>query len=185
MLNAQPTSIPRFFLLKRPVSIRYFNQVWRSKEQTRRAKNGHCKCAICNNLDDKIKKAQDMSKKLAYREKMKLHRRWAQAEKDSCYARRAEARSKPDDILSLIIDGADQMKFHLPHFSRYDHDSCGMRLPCLLTGCISPAGKSYCYLGLGNLKQGSNLTIEVVFRVLMDTIETKGRLPPICYLTTP
>ena len=113
---------------------------------------------------------------------MKEHRNWVYSEKHSYYARRSAARDDPDAILSLIIDGADQIKYHLPHFGRIDHDSAGMRLPCLLTGCISHGGPTYCYLGMGNLKQGTNLTIEVMFQVLMDLIRSKGRVPPICYL---
>lgn len=56
------------------------------------------------------------------------------------------------------------------------------KIPVHLIACISHGRKTYGYTFFENIKHGNNLTIEVLFRVLLDTIKTEGRLPPTLFL---
>ena len=94
---------------------------------------------------------------------------------------RAELR--PDTYVSLIVDGADQSKHKVPH----DPDACHLleetvRQQLYAYGVLSHGRKGYTYLIPGHVKQGHDISIEVLWRVINDIKETEGKLPPILLL---
>ena len=86
-------------------------------------------------------------------------------------------------FLSLIIDGADQQAYGLPHFCAKSKTTESMhKLPLHLMGVIVHGVGNYGFTYLPNIKGGNNVTIEVLHRVLTDLKKDRGFLPPVLYL---
>lgn len=159
----------------KPVSTSYFYKIWTAAAKARKirlyANTSFTRCTICNNLTQKIKGTKDSAQRAVFREEMKQHREWAKREKEAYYATRERAINFPQTQVSLIVDGADQSKFHLPHFAINDHASCGRKLPVTIMGGLDHGRRAFVYPSCTNLRQGSNVTIEVIFRMLMHRLE--------------
>ena len=104
-------------------------------------------------------------------------------ERKSYYVRCERAVKEKHKYLSLVIDGADQSRFHLPHFRRKSHETAGgAKIGLHLMGCLAHGRASYAFTVLPHVKQGANATIHVLHRVLLDTYRREGRLPDVLYL---
>jgi hypothetical protein len=111
------------------------------------------------------------------------HLAFVSTERSGYYTRRNLARKQPDRFMSLIIDGADQSRFHIPHWRELAHDvMSAYRIKLHLMGALSHGRKAFAYTVLPSVKQGSNATIDVLHRVIEDTYTTEGRLPPVLML---
>ena len=83
------------------------------------------------------------------------------------------------NYMSLIIDGADQKDYGLPHFHQSTHGTQKMRMGVHVMGVLHHhSGKSICaceliitvtapyaFTFLDNVKQGTNISIEVMHTV--------------------
>jgi hypothetical protein len=104
-------------------------------------------------------------------------------ERDSYYARRKLAIDKPDEYLSIIIDGTSQSDYSIPHFATPTKESASAaKLPTHLVGCLIHGAFRALYATLPNIRNNANLTVEVLFRVLSKVEELKGKLPPKLFL---
>ena len=98
-------------------------------------------------------------------------------ERSHYYRNRMRAILHPEMYLSLIIDGADQSKHKVPH----DPDASHLleetvRQQLYAYGVLSHGRKAYTYLLPGHVKQGHDVTIEVLWRVINDVKENEGKL---------
>jgi len=113
------------------------------------------------------------------------HSQFVRGERGSYYVRRALGRIHPESYLSIILDGADQAAFGSPHFCTHSKDTekC-WRIATSLMGAIVHGVGVFGFSYMPNIKHGSNLTIEVLHRVL-STVWEKGTLsylPDVLYL---
>ena len=119
-------------------------------------------------------------------------------ERQYYYGHRELAKRNKRECMSVIIDGMDQAKTNLPHFSR--ERKCGHGLWKMryvnvtiffvasnlkfvlyrthLTGAISHGYGVHCYIDLLTWPHDANLVINV----LVDVILKRQRLPPVLYL---
>jgi hypothetical protein len=89
----------------------------------------------------------------------------------------------PAEYLSLIIDGADQSAYGLPHFIEIDKTSANqMKMPVYLMGVLVHGYRTFGFTYLKNIKHGTNIVIECMHHVLNDYLTQRGRIPPVIYL---
>ena len=114
------------------------------------------------------------------------HSRFVRAERQSYYDRRTKACSQPQEYFSVIIDGADQSAYSMPHFVLLDKDTAGngKRIRNHLFGAIVHGRALYGFSYLDNCKHGTNLTIEALHRVIVKEWIRGGkqRLPRVLFL---
>jgi hypothetical protein len=161
----------------------YFFAVWRDDHRAAKVKirsfQRFAKCDTCVNMRERQVKCLDPVERAALLEEVHAHHMYVKAERLSYYARRELAKMHPTLYLSLIIDGADQSKHELPHFKEADHNTQSLwAIHVYLMGVLShgrqPMGVTY----LPNVKQGSNVTIDVLHTYLMHLLAVEHTLPP-------
>ena len=102
------------------------------------------------------------------------------SERRKYYKHSEKARRNPTKYLSIIIDGMDQSKTDLPHFSRKAKAVTGMTLlKTHLTGVIVHGLDILGYWDIRQWPHASNLTINILLEVLTSM---KDKLPPVWYL---
>ena len=93
----------------------------------------------------------------------------------------------PDRFITLIIDGMDQAKNNLPQTHLIAKSQSSLwRLRTHITGVLvhtkSPHGKiAYTFVDLLQYPHGSNLTITIILKVLLNFVEQKQMLPETLY----
>ncbi|KAL3675275.1 hypothetical protein R1sor_025223 [Riccia sorocarpa] len=115
-------------------------------------------------------------------EALQLHRKQQAEERAAAGHRRWKALDTPKDCAYIQIDGMDQKKTALPHFSKQPKSVDGAALVGVhLVGAMVFHGKmqTSAFLTYNNIKSDSNLTITVLHKILL---EWEGPLPPTLYL---
>ncbi|KAL3675951.1 hypothetical protein R1sor_025899 [Riccia sorocarpa] len=115
-------------------------------------------------------------------EALKLHRKQQAEERAAVGRRRWKALDSPKDCAYIQINGMDQKKTALPHFSKQPKSVDGAALVGVhLVGAMIFHGilRTRAFLTYNNLKFDSNLTITVLQKILL---EWEGILPPTLYL---
>jgi hypothetical protein len=85
--------------------------------------------------------------------------------------------------MSIVIDGADQQAYALPYHHVQTHASQkAKRVPIHVYGCMVHGIGTWAYVYHDSVRQGNNVTCDVLFRTLA-AIEAAGRtLPDVLYL---
>jgi hypothetical protein len=141
------------------------------------------KCDVCSELrrkrdasDDKVERDEI---KLQYEEHIKFVRK----ERAVYYERQRMAVDNPDQYMSMIIDGADQSKYSLPHFHHRTHKTEGIwKNKMHVMGAIVHGLGSFLYTCPSHAAQGHNVTIQALFRTLLKLKQDGHQLPPKLYL---
>ncbi|KAL3685548.1 hypothetical protein R1sor_003570 [Riccia sorocarpa] len=113
---------------------------------------------------------------------LKLHKKQQAEERAAAGWRRWKALDSPKDCAYIQIDGMNQKKTALPHFSKQPKSVDGAALKGVhLVGAMIFHGKLHtrAFLTYNNLKSDSNLTITVLQKILL---EWESILPPTLYL---
>lgn len=116
---------------KEPPSEVYFHQIWRKhcKHVKVRRLTRFAKCSRCEQLRREIeialKSNQDTTE---LRRQKKAHLDLVQAERREYRKKREKAIINSQHVCSIIVDGADQSAFGLPHFTVKSKDSRGNAL---------------------------------------------------------
>jgi hypothetical protein len=176
----------------RIASYGHFCRVWATLPSLRHIKIrrwlpfAKCKeCALYRDLEartaqgfkvDPEERRQSAKAQAEHLNQIKLERR-------HYYSNRLRATLAPETCMSVIIDGADQSKYKVPyhHIRSHGTDEAG-RQPLHAYGAISHGRKAYSYLLPGHVRQGHDVTIEVLWRVICDTYTEEGKLPPVLFL---
>ena len=99
-------------------------------------------------------------------------------EREVYWANKRESREDPTRTLCLTIDGADQGDFHLPSWWEQDKRACKMyKLKTHVTGCLVAGRQPWCFVSGDACKNGHNLTIQVLYDVLVGIKKDEGVLP--------
>ena len=151
---------------------------------------GFKKCGTCTDLDAEIRAAKTPAEREAKRREKDRHLEQQYAARAVYAATKSAMRTtygkadlipqpKPWMVLSLIIDGADQAKHHLPWFNRWpgNLDSKNV-LKQKLTGVyVHGLGRLFLYKTLPWLKTGGNLTSHCIWRVLCALADDRQPCP--------
>ncbi|XP_052787711.1 uncharacterized protein LOC128222654 isoform X2 [Mya arenaria] len=148
--------------------------------------NSFSKCTICTSLERHMTKILNPDTRAHFR-KLKLeHHERQMLERSYYYKKREASRKEPTKYMSIIIDGMDQSKTNLPHFTGRLPKSLSAAdlLKTHITGAICHGhGGMYSFLDINQFPHDPNLTIDVILRILEKTVTTNSnRLPPTLYL---
>lgn len=90
------------------------------------------------------------------------------AERDEYTERRTKAQSSPKQNLSMVVDGADQSTFGLPHFSKKTKAEKGHSSKVRLIGTLvhGPQKRLFLHAMAQEFETGTNHDIETLHRVL-------------------
>ncbi|KAL3687023.1 hypothetical protein R1sor_013332 [Riccia sorocarpa] len=139
-------------------------------------------CDFCELYKTKRDKAVTKLEKAEAIEALQPHRKQQAEERATAGRRRWKALDTPKDCAYIQIDGMDQKKTALPHFSKQPKSVDGAALVGVhLVGAMVFHGKmqTRAFLTYNNIKSDSNLTITVLHKILL---KWEGPLPPTLYL---
>ncbi len=161
----------------------YFYKTW--KRHCRHIKvrklGRFAKCTTCEQLRKSIHDAaarRDYKSLAVYRRKKAEHNELIAKERREYKKKRDKAKLQPDQFLSIIVDGADQSAFGLPHFMIKTKDDRGHSLKVRLIGLLEHNQQNQ--LRLFTLTEeyptGANHVIEAIHRFLSERIN-QSNLP--------
>lgn len=163
----------------------YFLRVW--KRDCRiikvRKNNRFSKCEICERLKDEMKRAvtnfESTNPILAQK---KAHYAMIAEERQEYKRKRDMAILNPTEVLSCIIDGADQRAFGLPHFISHTKAERGHALTIKLVGVLEHALENRLRLltMTEEHQTGANHIVESIHRFLMDKSLSSTIPPKLC-----
>ena len=136
------------------------------------------KCDDCSQLREALYVTKDSGERGQLLKRQGKHLRFVRRERLAYEHNRTEGIMQSEDVLSLIVDGADASRFSLPHFAHNSHaTSAKWQLRMHILGCIAHGRDTYAYTIPSHIAQGNNVTIQVVHYVLLDVKEKEGKLP--------
>ncbi|CAN0386362.1 unnamed protein product [Pylaiella littoralis] len=162
----------------------YFTRVWKRdcahiklKKTMRFTKRDVCTLAV-EALDVERRRggfgwlSEDMQKikrhLLDHHEDVKRSRKAYMAAKE-------QAKTNPDSILVMAVDGADQQLFALPYFRQLTKDTArGWKMRTKLIGALVTGEMMMFFTLASNWETGANLTIQVVHSTLVQLIKSLG-----------
>lgn len=169
-----------------PPSSTYFFQVWNKfcAHVKVRKISRFAKCARCeqlrNALQEAVQKGMDTS---SLKEQKRSHRLLIEMERREYKKKREQAMLHPDRYCSIIMDGADQSAFGLPHFMVKTKDVRGHSLKVKVVGVLDHGRPNrVTFLTMTEEQEtGANHIIETLHRVLSMRAK-RGSLPPELYI---
>lgn len=131
-------------------------------------------CTACDAYHSRLRSAKTPLERQQLKELRRRHLEKQRIQRQKYYKHKLKAMMHPEKYLSIIIDGMDQKKTDCPVLSRYTKDEAplGQRIIGVKVHGIC----NYCYIVDESVPGGSNLTIEILNRVLLD-LDSKGMLP--------
>ena len=177
------------FFRKGTVTYQTFCRTWRTDKELKRniRLRRWLKFSLC---DDCVRFREERRRTASPRKMEDLrkaeyeHRCFVRLERRSYMDRREEAAHpvKRDHVMSIIIDGADQAAYGLPYHCMTTHSVQGKhKVKGHLMGAIVHGRRTYGFVGVDNVKYGTNVTIETLHRVMLDQA-ADGPLPNCLYL---
>jgi hypothetical protein len=168
-------------------SLSTFNNAWSSDRNLRnivcREHIPFAKCDFCVRHREQIEQKRSEEEREELNKKLQKHLEHVKAEKQYYYSNRRRSRLYPKKIISMIIDGADQSKHHIPHFKEKSHlNDAATRLKMHLYGAIVHGHGAWAFTMPDHEHQGHNTTIQVLHEVLLDIKKKQGFLPPVLKL---
>ncbi|KAL5019434.1 hypothetical protein ScPMuIL_003483 [Solemya velum] len=141
------------------------------------------KCKDCCNFRTLIENEKDSEQKSKHMEIRNIHLKEQQMEREAYYVRRSQAEMRPNEVLSIILDGMDQAKTNLPHYA-YGNNPVGsgpLKLKTHITGCIVHGRGKYFWLDFNEFPHDTNLTLSCFLKIVQREAREK-RLPPTLYV---
>ncbi len=166
----------------------YFYKTWKRfcRSIKVRKLGRFAKCTTCEQLRKSIHDAasrRDYKNLAIYRRQKAEHNELIAKERREYKKKRDKARLQPDQLLSIIVDGADQSAFGLPHFMIKTKDDRGHSLKVRLIGLLEHSHQNR--LRLFTLTEefptGANHVVEAIHRFLTERIN-QGVLPRTFYI---
>ena len=156
---------------KRLPSQSYFYAVWKKDCAQIKVRKTHrfTKCGDCEMLRDALeRKGTDAKAAAALRLKKMEHNAMVAAERREYAKKCHKAILYPNDYCSIIVDGADQSAFGLPHFRVKVKETRGHAIAVKLIGILEHAATKVLslYLLTEQYESGANTIIESIHRNL-------------------
>lgn len=127
------------------------------------------KCSTCEGFRDKLAEAaRNRTETNAILRDRKRHHDFVARERRAYFMNQERAILTPDQAMSIIMDGADQSAFGLPHFTTITKDTRGHALKVKLIGLLQHDGQSRLnlYTMTENFETGANHVIETLHRFI-------------------
>ena len=164
----------------------YFTKLWREPafdDVVLRKWMPFAACDVCVEHNDMRTRAMTDAERKIMTARYAKHLEFVRRERDTYYKNASMAMRNPKLYLSLIIDGADTSKYHLPHTARRSHlsDAC-KKVNIHLMGAISHGRDTFFWTSPPHLAQGNNVTIQAIHYILLHTKREEGSLPKYLYL---
>ena len=168
-----------------PPAANYFYREWHQNKKNIKVRKVHrfAKCTDCEYYDSELRRCEGNEVRAApiifSRSK---HLKQMASERDEYTLKRTKAQSNPNHLLSLIIDGADQSAFGLPHFSQATKSEKGHSIKVRLIGTLvhGPHKRLFLHTMTQEYETGGNHVIEALHRVLQSLSQEKP-LQPVLY----
>jgi hypothetical protein len=165
----------------------YFLQVWRKNPLCNHIKlRKHLRFALCDtcvDFRDLQMKPQTYIQRLILKKAQLEHHAFVKKERQLYVWRRERGRDPNQDVVSMIVDAADQAKYALPYHHIATHESQkALRVPVHLMGVLVHGEHVHAYTYFENFKQGNNVTIQAIHSALCSKMARDGRLPSTFYL---
>ena len=169
-----------------PPSASYFYRTLREYAKDIKTPKIHrfSKCTACTQFDDILVRDQTSKGKIkrtiAARDR---HIELVRFERKGYMERQNRAQNDPKNYCSIVIDGADQAAFGLPHFVYDTKDTVGHKLKVKLVGLKEHGHipKICLYLMTEEFATGTNHVVETIHRWLNEKSK-HGPLPPTLYI---
>ena len=158
----------------------YFCKVWKEsrKHIVTRKYIPFAKCDFCTNNRAAASTTRDQNTRNQLRKSLRGHLKEIAAERATYHRNGSRAVNQPEDYLSLIIDGADQGDYGLPHCVDKSHVSeKGYKIHMKVMGVIAHGRGSWAFTCPPHIAQGNNVTIQALWYVLLDIKRREGTLP--------
>ena len=168
-------------------SLSYFLRVWKKSPQLHHIRlHKYLHFALCDTCVQQIDARRNRPSKQQMEDiiaKEQDHFNFVRRERQSYYARRDLSRRHPDEFLSIILDGADQAAYGLPHFPiKSETIAHAYKIPLKVMGAIVHGRTPYACTYFNNVKHGTNICIESLHHILSDVHRKEGTLPRVCYI---
>ena len=166
------------------LSFSYFLTTWKEECAHIKIRKVHrfALCDTCETLKAAIQKCgTDVIAAKPYRDAREAHNKMVQRERAAYRENQAKASQFPGDYCSIIIDGANQEAFSLPHLPfKIKAESTGYSIKMGLVGLLEHVPgrmrELHLFTMAENLESGANHVIEVLHRWLQKKA-AKGKLP--------
>ena len=174
------------YLIIEPPTPQYFRRMWRAHcpEYKIMRTQRFSICGQCDRLKTCLREAilqgRDTS---TIKEQRKLHLDFVFRERMEYHIKKDRARLNGSEYLSIIVDGADQSAFGLPHFTTKNKSQRGHALKVKLIGIIDHQVEKQLTLMTMTEEHatGANHIVEVIHRILCAR-RSQGQLPPNFYI---
>ena len=150
-------------------SFSYFCEVWLESfpDLVVQKYSNFTKCDVCVEYLLKKERRLNASQLKQVEAEHAKHVEHVMAQRQAYWRNCSKAKSNPEEYLSIIVDGADQSKYRLPHFvHKSKQDSGSQKLQLHLVGAKVHGRGTQLYLFHENWAKDSNMTIEVLQRTL-------------------
>lgn len=171
------------------LSKSYFYRIWRAYVCfVSVCKNhGFTVCSRCEMLREEMSKhLRDEETMVTLIDQHASHLRFIEQERNAYEARQALAEQNPGRYCSIIVDGADQKNYGLPHFARSTKSDSGHKIKIKVVGVLEHVLRGKECLSLFAMTEeyetGSNHIVEVVHQTLQRKKDNHGKLPPILFV---
>lgn len=169
-----------------PSSYNYFMRIWKAHRpyiKVRKATR-FTKCSLCERLRDEL--ADSLKRGLdttSVMEQKRAHNSFVQRERQEYTRKKELAILRPADFLSVVIDGADQKAYSLPHFITSVKDQRGHGLKIHLIGVLQHLSPNQLRLFTmsDEHETGSNHVVEVLHR-LINELASMGKMPKTLFI---
>lgn len=165
-----------------PPSLSYFYRTWRSSVPEIKIRKVHrfTVCHECETIRAGLKSAgtdQRISAPLLSRKR--LHDSFIAKERQEYTQKRDRAKLYPNEFVSLIVDGADQTSFGLPHFTFATKNTVGHAIKVKLIGVLDHGNVNHLSLFTltDEFETGANHVVEAIHRTLQSKHLSVGTLP--------
>ena len=167
--------------------LTHFCKLWRQDpvagKAVCRAHIPFAKCDACCSHRDKMKDTTDIKEKIKLQEEHRVHIREVNAERGVYWAHRAWSRERPEDHLSIIVDGADNKANNLPHAAEMSHVAEeAWKTKMHLMGVIVHGRDTNLFTMPSHVKCGHNVTIQAIWDTITRILKAEGKLPRTLYV---
>lgn len=170
-----------------PPSQSYFLRIWKQRlpEIKIRKRTRFTICHECETIRSGLNSAgTNVARAAAFREKKTEHQKMIRRERQGYSRKCEEAKLYPEQFMSVIVDGADQSAFGLPHFTFSTKNTSGHSIKIKLVGVLEHgSSKSLSlYVMTEEFETGSNHIIEAIHRTLQKKSLAAPKFPPVLYI---
>ena len=165
----------------------YFLALWSLEPSLRYIRiRKYLRFAKCDDCVD-FRARRDATREKLAREQIKKeevkHHDFVTGERDSYYKRAGLGATDPKRYFSLIIDGSDNSQYWSPYFrEKTSSTQSAWKVGLHVMGAVVHGRRAYAYTILDTCPLGSNVTIDILHRVMKAELDRTGTLPRTMFL---